>query len=235
MSSTVAEKPKFTQETIMQILSNPSGKTFDRANTYLIWRMLQAMTGRQTCDEIQATETRVTNGIGFNKFDAPFLTDVAQRSIPYQNLSPRQAKIVAKKLQKYIGQLCEIAGTEYKAEKKVKHATGAGLAPKQWPKDQPPLDYDTYLCQKCGQVKNGGTHPAQWRPDVTGHQGAGNVCPSCLEAWEKGNPTDAPKIVKRAPGKWPQDFDVCAHAIEHREGFVCTGCGAVFNKPEKKK
>lgn len=36
---------------------------------------------------------------------------------------------------------------------------------------------DTYICQVCACIK---ADTPTWRPDITGHKGAGNVCPSCL-------------------------------------------------------
>jgi hypothetical protein len=40
---------------------------------------------------------------------------------------------------------------------------------------------DEYICQKCGKIFCSNCHPPEWRPDITGHKSAGNVCPSCLE------------------------------------------------------
>lgn len=40
---------------------------------------------------------------------------------------------------------------------------------------------DEYICQKCGKIFCSQEHPSQWRPDITGHESAGNVCPWCLE------------------------------------------------------
>lgn len=40
---------------------------------------------------------------------------------------------------------------------------------------------DEYVCQICGQIKCSGCQPSVWRPDLTGHKSAGNVCPDCLK------------------------------------------------------
>jgi hypothetical protein len=40
---------------------------------------------------------------------------------------------------------------------------------------------DEYVCQKCGKILCSECHPSEWRPDITGHQSAGNVCPECLK------------------------------------------------------
>ncbi len=42
---------------------------------------------------------------------------------------------------------------------------------------------DTYICQKCGKIFCSKCQPSQWRPDITGHKSAGNVCPKCLEEY----------------------------------------------------
>jgi rubrerythrin len=39
--------------------------------------------------------------------------------------------------------------------------------------------YETWICQVCKRVYNTTVHP-EWRPDITGHPSAGNVCPSCI-------------------------------------------------------
>lgn len=42
---------------------------------------------------------------------------------------------------------------------------------------------DTYICQKCAKIFCSKCQPSQWRPDITGHKSAGNVCPKCLEEY----------------------------------------------------
>lgn len=43
---------------------------------------------------------------------------------------------------------------------------------------------DTYICQKCAKIFCSKCQPSQWRPDITGHKSAGNVCPNCLKKFE---------------------------------------------------
>ena len=43
---------------------------------------------------------------------------------------------------------------------------------------------DMYICQVCGRDLDGEKHPSQWRTDITGRESAGNVCPSCVRAYE---------------------------------------------------
>ena len=40
--------------------------------------------------------------------------------------------------------------------------------------------HDLVLCQVCGRDVDSGTEEVSWRPDITGHKSAGNVCPSCV-------------------------------------------------------
>ena len=40
---------------------------------------------------------------------------------------------------------------------------------------------DEYICQKCRKIKCSGCQPSTWRPDITGHKSAGNVCPDCMK------------------------------------------------------
>ncbi len=42
------------------------------------------------------------------------------------------------------------------------------------------VDLD-YICQVCGKIKCCKCDPPEWRPDITGHKSAGNVCPKCLK------------------------------------------------------
>ena len=43
---------------------------------------------------------------------------------------------------------------------------------------------DTYLCQVCHRAMCSREYPSIWRPDITGHSSAGNVCPSCVKKAE---------------------------------------------------
>lgn len=226
MSTVAEEKLIFTREVILDILSKPYGSTRGKENRYLIYRMLQAMVKRQTNDEIASENTKYNNGVGFNGFDAQFLTDVALKSRAYNNLSHGQAKAVGRALKKYIGQLCEIAGVPKKTTAQVEKE----------PAQQGPLDFDDYVCQKCGGVFNSGLHPPQWRLDAIARPNgqvsiAGNVCPGCAGSF---NPNEAPRIVRHALGTWAKTVEQCSHSREERQGYVCTGCGSVFDQPLKK-
>ena len=101
----------FDESRIKYVLSHPSEQTENYENRYLIWRMLQALYSRQTGQEQSSLSTRCINGVGFNKYDAPFLTNVAKQSLKYKNLTWPQALAVGKCLQKYHKQLLEICAS----------------------------------------------------------------------------------------------------------------------------
>ncbi len=42
---------------------------------------------------------------------------------------------------------------------------------------------DEYICQKCAKIFCSKCQPSQWRPDITRHKSAGNVCPSCIKEY----------------------------------------------------
>ena len=52
---------------------------------------------------------------------------------------------------------------------------------------------DTYICQKCARILCSRDYPSTWRPDITGHKSAGNVCPTCLEEFKKFGVTATPR------------------------------------------
>ena len=43
---------------------------------------------------------------------------------------------------------------------------------------------ETYICQKCRKIFCSEDHPPKWRPDITGNESAGNVCPMCLKRYD---------------------------------------------------
>jgi hypothetical protein len=75
-------------------------------------RALYVLYQRQTASERAAHVTREDNGVGFNAWDAAFLTDVAERMIEYRRLTPGQRRAVRRALGKYVGQLVRIANGE---------------------------------------------------------------------------------------------------------------------------
>lgn len=104
----------WTEEEIKMVLSSPLGNTGKWSNRKIIFRMLQEMAKRQTPDERDVLRTFHSNGIGFNAFDAEFLTDVANSSKEFGSLTSKQAQAVAKRLKKYVYQLTEISAANGK-------------------------------------------------------------------------------------------------------------------------
>jgi hypothetical protein len=70
-----------------------------------VGRMLMAVYANQTSDERAIQATKHSNGVGFNGYDAIYLSDVAERSKNYNSLTTRQTRSVAKSLRKYAVQI----------------------------------------------------------------------------------------------------------------------------------
>lgn len=99
----------WSKDEIIKILLQPHSFTGKVPNGKIVWKMLMALYARQTSFEQEAKLTVENNGIGFNGYDSGFLSDVAERSIPFKGLSYNQITKVAKRLVKYAGQLEAIA------------------------------------------------------------------------------------------------------------------------------
>ena len=103
----------WNKQSIIQILENPQGRTDVKGkwcdNRFLIWKMLQALYERQTAYEQEHKLTVEENGVGFNGYDSGFLSEVAETSKRFKNLTQPQANAVARRLRKYAGQLERIA------------------------------------------------------------------------------------------------------------------------------
>ena len=73
---------------------------------------------RQTLSERSSYSTNVTNGVGFNKFDAEILTSFAKQIIRNKAMGRRyllsrsQMEIARKRIRKYAKQLARIANGE---------------------------------------------------------------------------------------------------------------------------
>lgn len=72
-------------------------------------RGLLAIFKRQTEEEKANDTTKEENGIGFNAFDAPIMSDMAKQYNDWGRLTKRQLVIVRKVMHKYAGQLAKIA------------------------------------------------------------------------------------------------------------------------------
>lgn len=91
-----------TKESIHELL--------DRSDSAVL-RALYAIYNLQTSTEQAGHSTREVNGVGFSKFDAPFLTDMVVKSRRYGRLTPKQMAVTRNKVKKYHRQLVEIANS----------------------------------------------------------------------------------------------------------------------------
>lgn len=97
MSSKVYE----TEEQIRELIA-----TNDKA----LARAILAIYQRQTVTEQACGTTQAQNGVGFNAFDAPFLTSIAKALPKWNNrMTPRQIAKARPMMMKYARQLLEIA------------------------------------------------------------------------------------------------------------------------------
>ncbi len=74
-----------------------------------VMRAITAIYQRQTDDERSGAYTRETNGVGFSKFDAEFMTSLAIQIANGRGLSPKQMAVGRNKIKRYWRQLVEIA------------------------------------------------------------------------------------------------------------------------------
>ena len=77
-----------------------------------VTRGLLAIYALQTESEKASAATRDANGVGFSAFDAPFLTDIAERVKRGYTLSPKQMAVTRNKLKHYWRQLAAIANEQ---------------------------------------------------------------------------------------------------------------------------
>ena len=82
------------------------------SNDAMVIRSVKKLYEYQTNDEKVAEHTKHLNGVGFNAFDASFLTSIAKQIINERSLSKNQLRITRKKLKKYTKQLTRIANKE---------------------------------------------------------------------------------------------------------------------------
>lgn len=75
-------------------------------------RGLRAVAALQTADEAAGAYTRESNGVGFSKHDAPFLTDMLRQLQAGRTLSPKQFAVTKNKVKRYWRQLAEIANAK---------------------------------------------------------------------------------------------------------------------------
>lgn len=84
-------------------------KNLIQTNDRVLYNALKKLYALQTADEQNSKETRNLNGVGFNSYDAPFLSDVTQFLLKAGFLTEPQKRVVRRKLIKYAKQLTKIA------------------------------------------------------------------------------------------------------------------------------
>ena len=92
-----------TKESIQELL-----RTSDRA----VVRALNAVYALQTADEQAGHHTNQSNGVGFSKFDAPFLSEMVTAVRRWGSLTPQQMAVTRNKILRYHRQLVQIANSQ---------------------------------------------------------------------------------------------------------------------------
>jgi len=102
-------KSPHIKEKVMIALSKNDIRNLIATNDRAVERALLVMLNRQTADEARGNTTKKANGIGYNKRDAPFGTDLGKKLKMGVRLSPRQIQCARAMLLKYSGQLLDEA------------------------------------------------------------------------------------------------------------------------------
>lgn len=95
-----------------QIWDKESIQALLRSSDEAVKKAILALYALQTADEKASRNAKVLNGAGFNKHDAPFLSDIARKLPLYSmNMTPRQMSRARPMVMKYWRQLAEIANS----------------------------------------------------------------------------------------------------------------------------
>lgn len=81
-------------------------------NDKMVIRSVLKLYEYQTESEKLSYDSNIINGVGFNSFDAPFLTDIVKKIHNNVKLTKNQIFILRKKMLKYSNQLTRIANKE---------------------------------------------------------------------------------------------------------------------------
>lgn len=79
----------------------------------MVMRSLLKLYGQQTPSEVSDKEALIKNKVGFNRFDAPFLSSLSEQLSNKKYLTPCQIIAARKKLLKYSRQLTFLANIDY--------------------------------------------------------------------------------------------------------------------------
>ena len=81
-------------------------------NDDMVKGSLKKLYSFQTRSEQEHGDTHEYNGVGFNSFDAPILSNMAEWYLDKGFLTHNQIKLARKKLMKYVKQLTKIANNQ---------------------------------------------------------------------------------------------------------------------------
>lgn len=101
----------WTKEEIKRLINN---------NQKALLRAVVCLYELQTPDEKKYRHTGEINGVGFNKFDGDFLTEIALRVKAGKSLNIRELNEVQHRMQKYVGQLTKISNENEEEKAKLK-------------------------------------------------------------------------------------------------------------------
>lgn len=96
----------------MKTWNEQSIKALLDSNTRAVEKAIVAIYQRQTGDEKASKHTNHINGMGFSKYDAEFMSSLAEWIMRGRTLTPRQLAIGRNKIKRYHRQLVEIANAK---------------------------------------------------------------------------------------------------------------------------
>lgn len=103
------KEPKHVSEGSTRVWSEEEVKYLIQTNDKVLYGALKHIYACQTEDEKRAESTREHNGVGFNSFDAEFMTSICKQLEQRGTLSAKQKEVARKKLVKYNKQLTRLA------------------------------------------------------------------------------------------------------------------------------
>lgn len=101
-----------SNNTTVKIWTKEEIKNLIMTNDKMVERSVLKLYDYQTKEEQYDKNTTEENGVGFNSFDASFLTSIAEQLKRKIHLTRKQIEITRKKLIKYSGQLTKIANNK---------------------------------------------------------------------------------------------------------------------------
>jgi hypothetical protein len=78
-----------------------------QADSRELYKMLKFLYDRQTNLEKFVQDTSLRNAVGFNSNDAQLLSGICETAPPFRSLTPRQANVVRRRINKYWRQLVD--------------------------------------------------------------------------------------------------------------------------------